>query len=135
MSLGLWYCVTPLVFEICHWSCGIRQCCGICNLCYGIVTHHWCCLFNIHRSVRRNIFLQYNQQDAPVISIYFCKTLYMFRTVFPSIIKSSKLLIQQRYMSSSCCYLLLSGMILSPIAAGSSSCLTYTIAVYAVLSS
>jgi len=24
--------------------------------------------FNIHRSVHRNIFLQYNQQDAPVIS-------------------------------------------------------------------
>jgi hypothetical protein len=42
--------------------------------------------------------------------IYFCKTLYMFRTVFPSIIRSSKLRIQQRYMSNSCCYLLLSGM-------------------------
>ena len=27
-----------------------------------------CTLFNIHRSVHRNIFLQYNQQDAPVIS-------------------------------------------------------------------
>jgi len=63
--------------------------------------------------------------------IYFCKMLYMFQTVFPSIIRSSKLLIQQRYMSNSCCYLLLS----SRIAAGSSSCLTYTIAVYAVLSS
>jgi hypothetical protein len=42
--------------------------------------------------------------------IYSCKTLYMFRTVFPSIIRSSKLHIQQRYMSNSCCYLLLSGM-------------------------
>ena len=42
--------------------------------------------------------------------IYSCKTLYMFRTVFPSIINSSKLRIQQRYMSNSCCYLLLSGM-------------------------
>ena len=39
--------------------------------------------------------------------IYSCKTLYMFRTVFPSIIRSSKLRIQQRYMSKSCCYLLL----------------------------
>ena len=29
--------------------------------------------------------------------IYSCKTLYMFRTVFPSIIRSSKLRIQQRY--------------------------------------
>ena len=42
--------------------------------------------------------------------IYSCKTLYMFRTVFPSIIRSSKLRIQQREMSNSCCYLLLSGM-------------------------
>ena len=39
--------------------------------------------------------------------IYSCKTLYMFRTVFPSIIRSAKLRIQQRYMSNSCCYLLL----------------------------
>ena len=38
--------------------------------------------------------------------IYSCKMLYMFRTVFPSIIRSSKLRIQQRYMSNSCCYLL-----------------------------
>jgi len=49
----------------------------------------------------------------------------MFRTVFPSIMRNSKLRIQQRYMSNSCCYLLLS-------AAGSSSCLAYTVAVYAV---
>jgi len=42
--------------------------------------------------------------------IYSCKTFYMFRTVFPSIIRSSKLRVQQRYMSNSCCYLLLSGM-------------------------
>jgi hypothetical protein len=39
--------------------------------------------------------------------IYSCKTLYMFRTVFPSIIRSSKLRIQQRYMSNSRWYLLL----------------------------
>jgi len=56
--------------------------------------------------------------------IYSCKTLYMFRTVFPSIIRSSRLHIQQRYMSKSSCYLLLSGMrwycssISSPLAAG-----------------
>jgi len=35
--------------------------------------------------------------------IYSCKSLYMFRTVFPFIIRSSKLRIQQRYMSNSCC--------------------------------
>jgi hypothetical protein len=42
--------------------------------------------------------------------MYFCKTLYMFRTVFPSIIRSSKLRIEQQHMSNSCCYLLLSNM-------------------------
>jgi hypothetical protein len=42
--------------------------------------------------------------------IYLFKTLYIFRTVVPFIIRSSKLRIQQRYMSNSCCYLLLSGM-------------------------
>jgi len=39
-----------------------------------------------------------------------CRTLYMLRTAFPSTIRSSKLRIQQRCMSNSCCYLLLSGM-------------------------
>jgi len=62
--------------------------------------------------------------------IYSCKTLHMFRTVFPSIIRRSKLRIQQRYMSNSCCYLLLSGMkwnsISSPIAAVWHITLLYT---------
>jgi len=49
--------------------------------------------------------------------IYDCKTLYMFRTVFPSIIRSSKLRIQQQYVIQ----LLLS----DAIAADSSSCTTY----------
>jgi hypothetical protein len=62
--------------------------------------------------------------------IYSCKTLYMFRAVFPPIIRSSKLRIQQRFMSNSW----FRGWV-PPIAAGSSSCLTYTVAVYAVLSS
>jgi len=64
----------------------------------------------------------------------------MFRTFFLSIIESSKLRMQQRYMSNSYCYLLLSGMrwnssISTPIAVGSSSCLAYTVAVCAVFSS
>jgi len=42
--------------------------------------------------------------------IYSCKTLHMFRAVFESIIRSSKLRIQQWCMSKSCCYVLLSGM-------------------------
>jgi len=45
--------------------------------------------------------------------IYSCKTLYIFRTVFPSIIRSLKLRIQQQYMSNSCCYLLLYQMTLT----------------------
>jgi len=39
--------------------------------------------------------------------IYSCKTLYMFWMVSPSIIRSSKLCIQQWYMSNRCWYLLL----------------------------
>jgi len=39
--------------------------------------------------------------------IYSCTTLCIFRRVFPSIIRSSELRIQQRFMSNSCCYLLL----------------------------
>jgi hypothetical protein len=55
------------------------------------------CMFDVHRSVHRNIFLQENQPDAPVSQIiYFCITLYMFRTVCPSIIRSSGLYIQQQ---------------------------------------
>jgi len=48
-------------------------------------------------------------KKMPLLSqiIYSCKTLYMFRTVFPSINRSSKLRIQQRYKSNRCCYLLL----------------------------
>ena len=53
--------------------------------------------YDVHKSVHRNIFLWYNQQDAPVSQIiYSCKTLYMFRTAFPSIIRSSKLHIRQQ---------------------------------------
>jgi len=49
--------------------------------------------------------------------IYSCKTLYMFRTVFPSIIRSAKLRIQQQVYVK---------QLLLPAAAGSSSYLTYT---------
>jgi len=70
-------------------------------------------------------------------TIYSCKMLSMFRTFFLSIIRSSKVRIQQRYTSNICCYLLLSGMssISSPVAAGSSSYMTYPVAVYTVLNS
>ena len=53
--------------------------------------------FDAHRSVHRNIFLQYNQQNSPLSQIiYSCKTLYMYRTVVPSIIRCSKLHIRQQ---------------------------------------
>ena len=65
--------------------------------------------------------------------IYSCNTLYRFRTVFPFIIRSSKLRIQQRYLSTGDQMEL--QFHLTPLATGSSSCLTYTVAVCAVLSS
>ena len=88
--------------------------------------------FDVHSSAHRNIFLQNNQQDALVSQIvYSCKTFYMFRTVSLSIIRSSKLHIQQQaYLKQ----LLLHaasrdkmelGSISSLLAAGSSSCFTY----------
>ena len=44
-----------------------------------------------------NIFSEYNQQDAAFLKfIYFCKTLYMFQTSFPSIIRNTKLHIQRQ---------------------------------------
>jgi len=44
-----------------------------------------------------NLFAEYNQQDAKFLKfIYFCKTLYMFQTVVPSIIRSSKLHTQRQ---------------------------------------
>jgi hypothetical protein len=52
-----------------------------------------------HRTVQhRNILLQYIPQDAATTQTYFILgiTHYMFRTVFPSIIKSSRLYIQQQ---------------------------------------
>ena len=44
-----------------------------------------------------NTFSEYNQEDAAFLKfIYFCKTIYMFQTVFPSIIRSTKLHIQRQ---------------------------------------
>ena len=55
--------------------------------------------------------------------IYFCKTLYMFQTVFPSIIRSSKLHIQRQVFVRP---LLLPAASLVRLAAGSSIGLTNT---------
>jgi len=44
-----------------------------------------------------NTFSEYKQQDETYLKcIYFCKTLNMFQTVFPSIIGSSKVHIQHQ---------------------------------------
>ena len=45
-----------------------------------------------------NIITEYNQQGPMFLNlfIYFCKTIYMFQTVFPSIIRSSKLHIERQ---------------------------------------
>ena len=92
------------------------------------------CIFNIHRSVLCNIFLWYNQQDAPVISNYlflqnalhvlgglsihhqelktaYTATVYVKQLLQPAAIGDE----MELWMSS----------ISSPVASGSSSCLTY----------
>ena len=54
------------------------------------------CVLKPYR-ICNEVYLQYDQTDAPVsLIIYSCKTLYMFRTIFPSIIRSSKLHIWQQ---------------------------------------
>ena len=53
--------------------------------------------FDIHRTMHRNIFLQQNQPDTSLSQIYFSGvTLYMFWTVFPPVIRSSRLYILQQ---------------------------------------
>ena len=71
-----------------------------------------------------NIFSEYNQRDATFLKfIYFCKTLYMFQAVFPSIIRSSKLHIQRHVFVRP---LLLPAASPAGLAAGSSNGLTNT---------
>ena len=45
----------------------------------------------------QSVFSEFNQRDATFLKfIYFRKTLYMFQTVFPSIIMTSKLHIERQ---------------------------------------
>ena len=61
-----------------------------------------------------NIFSEYNQQDAKFLKfIYFCKTLYMFQTGFPAIIRSTKLQVQR--------HTFVRPLLLPAVAAGSSN--------------
>ena len=83
------------------------------------------CTFNIHSSVHSWYFrtVQPTRCDFSQF-IYFCKTLYMFQTDFPSIIRSSKLHIQRQVLVRP---LLLPAASLARLAAGSSNGLTYTV--------
>ena len=55
-------------------------------------------VFDVHRAVHRNIIPIVKPTRCTNVSnlFYFGMTLYMFRTVFPSIIRSSRLYIQQQ---------------------------------------
>jgi len=62
-------------------------------------------LFDVHRAVHRNIISIVKPTRCTNVStlFYFGMTLYMFRTVFPSIIRSSRLYIwQQAFVRYSC---------------------------------
>jgi hypothetical protein len=55
-------------------------------------------MFDVHRAVHRNVISIAKPTGCTNVSnlFYFGLTLYMFRTVFPSIIRSSRLYIQQQ---------------------------------------
>jgi len=55
-------------------------------------------MFDVLRSLHHNIISVVKQTRRTNVSnlFYFGMTLYMFRTVFPSIIRSSRLYIQQQ---------------------------------------
>jgi len=56
------------------------------------------------RPCMANIFSKYHKQEATFLRfIYFCKTLYMFQTGFPPIIRSSNLHIQCQTNTATCC--------------------------------
>ena len=56
------------------------------------------CSFDVHRAVYRNVISIVKPTRCTTVSnlFYFGMTLYMFRTVFSSVIRSSRLHIQQR---------------------------------------
>jgi len=73
------------------------------NSCHIIKKRLW------EKVTRKYSYIKTNKMHllSQIRPIYSSKTLYMFRAVFPFIIRSSKLRIQQRYMSNSCCYSLM----------------------------
>jgi hypothetical protein len=94
-------------YKCCWPSCPFtRKKFTISNSCYAEVSHiifsSLLTLFIGPRIVIYSYSTPNKMHLLPQI-IYSCKTFYMFRTVFPSVIRSSKLRIQQRYMSNGRC--------------------------------
>jgi len=60
--------------------------------------------FDVHRDVNRNIISTVKPTRWTTVSnlFYFLMTLYMFRTVFPSIIRGSRLYYIQQYLFDKC---------------------------------
>ena len=60
--------------------------------------HDFYDIFDVHRAVHPNIISIVKPTRCASVSnlFYFVMTLYMFRTVFPSIIRISRLYIQQQ---------------------------------------
>jgi len=100
-------------YKCCWPSCPFtRKKSTVSNSCYAEVSHitlSSLLIFFIGPCIVIYSYATNKMHPLPQI-IYSCKMLYMFRTVFPSVIRSSKLRIQQRYMSNGRCYLLLTGM-------------------------
>jgi len=67
--------------------------------CYVLLINYILCIwFGVHRALHRNIISIVKPTRCTNVSnlFYFETTLYMFRTVFTSIIRSSRLYIQQQ---------------------------------------
>jgi len=82
------YTITPVTF---HNASGMSQYHNIHGICHNTDIYH-------NANYILHSYSTTNKMHLLSQIIYSCKTLYMFRTVFPSIIRSSELRIQQRYM-------------------------------------
>ena len=68
------------------------------EFCRTVMKYHTSLRFDVHRAVHRNIISILKPTRCSSVSnlFYFGITLYMFHTVFPSIIRNSRLYIQQQ---------------------------------------
>ena len=77
--------------EICCWECswlGVRRVSGLVTNGFGINTKH---RELIVINFMQNLYSKTNQMHQRFKFIYFAMALYMFRTVFPSTMRSSRL--------------------------------------------